>query len=370
MSKRKLLILLIFLICISFCLPSMIAANNQSEINVNNSNAVMDFPLLLNFSADIESEFPLSDLRLKYKVDRITFADVTSEIVVDFVSSDLIKARYSLDMRRIGGLPPGTIINYWWKVTDTAGYQYQSDPLEYEVADERFDWNSLSQGKINIYWYEWNQSFAESLMESAHQALDYLKETTGAVPESAIDIYIYNGSEDLQSSMIYPQEWTGGVAYTSLNIIAIGITPDALSWGQGAMKHELTHTVIHQVINNPYSGIPVWLDEGLAMYSEGLLSPQFTQYLIKAVEDGNLLTVRSLSSPFSALTDKASLSYAQSYSLVEYLIQKYGSDKMLELLNTFALGCEYDRALLDVYGFDMDGLNAEWLEWIKEYFKP
>ena len=34
---------------------------------------------------------------------------------------------------------------------------------------------------------------------------------------------------------------------------------------------------------------------------------------------------------------------------------------MLELLSTFAEGTTYDDALLQVYGFTMDGLNDEWI---------
>jgi hypothetical protein len=33
---------------------------------------------------------------------------------------------------------------------------------------------------------------------------------------------------------------------------------------------------------------------------------------------------------------------------------------MFELLHTFRQGSGYDEALLKVYGFDMDGLEARW----------
>jgi hypothetical protein len=70
--------------------------------------------------------------------------------------------------------------------------------------------------------------------------------------------------------------------------------------------------------------------------------------------------VRSLSSPFSAYAEESVLAYAQSYKLVEYLIDNYGREKMFELLLTFKQGSGYDDALEKVYGFDMDGLDALW----------
>ena len=130
------------------------------------------------------------------------------------------------------------------------------------------------------------------------------------------------------------------------------------------MTHELTHLVIHQVVFNPYNDLPTWLDEGLAMYAEGPLEPVFVNLLVKAINEDTLITVRSLSSPFSAYAEESVLAYAQSYSLVDLLVNNYGQSKMLELLNTFRKGSGYDEALLKVYGFDMDGLNGLWLGYI------
>jgi hypothetical protein len=45
---------------------------------------------------------------------------------------------------------------------------------------------------------------------------------------------------------------------------------------------------------------------------------------------------------------------------VEYLLDNYGQDKMLDLLALLKQGSTYDEALTEVYGFDMDGLDARW----------
>jgi len=73
--------------------------------------------------------------------------------------------------------------------------------------------------------------------------------------------------------------------------------------------------------------------------------------------------VRSLSGPFSADPGRTYLSYAQSYSFVDYLVVTYGQERILSLLGVFARGADYDGALQEVYGFDMDGLYGRWLEY-------
>jgi hypothetical protein len=162
--------------------------------------------------------------------------------------------------------------------------------------------------------------------------------------------------------MIFPMEWTGGVAFTEFGIIAIGISPSQLDWGKSALVHELTHLIVHQATFSPYGRLPTWLDEGLAMYNEGELDPYLHSWLEEAISEDKLISVRSLCSPFSAEPEKAYISYGESYSLVEYLINNYGGDKILDLLTLFKEGSTYDEALSKVYGFDIDGLDSRWRE--------
>jgi len=228
------------------------------------------------------------------------------------------------------------------------------------IEDNRYDWRSLTEGKVTIYWYKGDDSFAGELMAVAQGALAWLAEDTGAELEKPVKIFIYANSQDLRESMIFPQEWTGGVAFPRYGIIAIGIAPDDLDWGSRAIAHELTHLVIHQVTFNPYNDLPTWLDEGLAMKAEGELSEAFASVLHKAEKEDNLVSVQSLSSPFSAYAEESYLAYAESYSLVAFLIDSYGHEKMFKLLGTFRQGSGYDEALEMVYDFDMDGLDAQW----------
>ena len=358
MIKRVSLLALIA--CLLLFLFSPISAQAGDELAVLDSSVEVDFPLRLNFSLSAESGVSITDIRLHYTVDRMSHAQVTSEVYIEFVPATTIEAEWSWDMRKTGGLPPGSSAGYWWTVEDAKGDKIETKPAKVRVDDARYSWRSLTEGEVTLYWYEGSVSFAQELMGVAQQGLVRLTEDTGAELEKPVKIYIYADAQDLLGAMIFPQEWTGGVAYTRHSTIAIGIAPDEIDWGRRAMAHELTHLVIHQMVFNPYNDLPTWLDEGLAMYIEGLLEPVFINVLNKAIDEDSLISVRSLSSPFSAYAEEAILAYAQSYSLVEFLISNYGQSKMLELLNTFREGSGYDEALSKIYGFDMDGLDSLW----------
>jgi len=367
MSKKIKLIVLIFSLFLVLLSPALVQA--QGGLAILGSSAVTEFPLRLHFNLSAQSNVNITDVRLCYSVDRTSFADVISEGYVEFTPATRVDVSWALEMLKFGGLPPGATVSYWWRVEDASGSKVETAPAQVRYDDLRYAWCSLTEGEVTIYWYKGNDAFARELMSAAQQALERLAKDTGAYLDKPAELYIYASQQDLLGAMVYPQEWTGAVAFTRYSIMAFGIAPGELSWGETAIAHELTHLVIHQMTLNPYNSLPDWLDEGLAMYNEGLLDPTFTFYLNAAIAEGSLISVQSLSSPFSANADEAYLSYAESYSLVEYLIASYGQGKMLELLNTFREGSGYDDALEKVYGFDMDGLDSLWRGYVTEQYQ-
>jgi len=346
-------------------IPSPI--QGDSGISALDSSVEIDFPSELVFNLEAESSANITDVRLHYQVDKMNYAEVTGESWPDFTPGTTIETSWIWDMRK-ASLPPGAAVTYWWTAEDTAGNTLETPPSLVHFDDVRHPWQSLTDDQVTLLWYEGSHSFARELMDACKRGLDRLGTicdwgagNTEARPVP-ITIYIYASTADVRGAMIFPQEWTGGAAFTDFGIIVIGIAPEQVDWGKRALVHELTHVVVHQATFGPYSTLPIWVDEGLAMYNEGQLEPYFQAWLNNAVAEDKLISVRSLCSPFSAEPEKAYVSYAESYSLVEYLVDSYGQSKMLELLGLFKQGETCDAALTQVYGFDTDGLDSRWRE--------
>jgi hypothetical protein len=366
---RKILFIItaIILACIAV---QPAAAQSQDGIKVTGSKAEVNFPLQLNFSLKAQSESAITDIRLRYNIDQESFATVTAEAYVVFAPASTVDVQYALDMRKTGGLPPGVKLNYWWVIKDAAGGKVETEPTSILFNDTRYKWQEIHDGPVNIYWYSGSTEFAYELMFSAKEALDKLAQDTGAEVSKPINMYVYSSTQDLLGALIYPYEWTGAVTYSQFNTIAIGLQPSNLEWGRMAVAHELSHVAIYQVTMNPYNDLPRWLDEGLAVYAEGAIDVAFSTALYNAVQDNSLISVRSLASPFSADSRLASLSYGESFSIVDFLISTFGQDKMLELLTVFSRGSTYDGALMKVYGFNTEGLDTLWRKYVNELYKP
>lgn len=350
---------------ISIGLPVSIKAEQKTEqITLVESGTEIIFPTSLVFKVKAQSQTNITKIRLQYEVERMNYAPVISEAWPDFVPSSTVEARWNWDMRK-ATLPVGATVRYWWIIENQNGDRLISDKYTLQFQDTRYSWQNLAEDEISLFWYRGSLSFASELLAACNQALQRLYADTGARLERPVSVYIYASPQDLRAAMVFPREWTGGVAFPEFGIIAIGVPVNQLSWGKKAVAHELGHMVIHQVTFSPYgANLPVWLNEGLAMHAEGERDVYLELLLRKAAAEGKLFSVRSLSSPFSAKPEDAYLSYAQSQSLVEFLIQNYGKDKMLELLHLLKEGSSVDEALLSVYGFDQSGLDRLWKAYI------
>ena len=371
MNKRAITTIAILLVLVSLVLTACRQASPEA-INLNGFNVILskpnvEFPDSITFDIDVAAKADISRITFQYQVQKLSVFPVTSVAFPPFTSTSRVKTSWKWDMTQTGGLPPGTDLTYWWAIEDAEGNTAQTPVSTLSFDDQRHSWQSSSENEITLLWYQGNDSFVQQLMTAAKGALDRLAEDTGARPEDKVSIYIYASTQDLQDAMLYPNEWTGGVAYSEYHTIAIGISPDNLDWGKGAMAHELAHLVVHQVTFSGYGiELPTWLDEGLAMYAEGSLVSDMASVLKSAITQNKLISAKSLCSPFPAEADAAILAYAESYSLVKYLLEQHGGQaKMLELLNAFKQGSGYNEALDRVYGLDIDKLNDLWSTYIR-----
>ncbi len=359
-SMRNRLALLAVLLLISFSI-TLSAALAQGGITVVTDEYETVFGETITFRVAAESESEITNIWLYYQVGGFP---ATSRADPDFEPGQRVEAEHEWDLV-LNYTPPGSEIEYWWKIQDAAGNELETESASFTYEDGRYDWRELSSDRIVLYWYRGDDDLGQALFDRALEALDQLKEDTGVTVEKAVKLFIYGSHSDLLGALDQgAKEWTGGRAFTDQGIVLIGVSPGNLEWGKRATVHELTHVVMHQVTDTPLGGLPTWLDEGLAMYAEGDLEPVYVADLNEATESNTLISVRTLSSSFPADSDLASLSYAESYSLVEFILDQYGEEKMTQLIDIFTEGAYYDDALQEALGVDTNGLDDAWRAWL------
>jgi len=362
MVKIKILLITI-LLSVAVLIP-MISVPDISAAagNISLSGSVqMSFPNSITFNINAQSDSNITQLRLHYVVDQQNYANVTSEGWAHFTPAKSVSTQWFWDMRK-SGLPPDTHVDYWWTALDAAGNITQTALETLVFDDTRYNWQSITTDPVTILWYSGTSAFANDLMDYAQQGLQRIENDTGAIPQGHVNVYIYASTVDLQGAQLFAPQWEGGATFAGYNVIAIGVSTSQLAFGERAVPHELTHWIVGQITFNDYgAGLPTWLSEGLATYGESTnLNPDYQNALNSAIKNNQLLSIRSLSSPFSAIASVAYTSYGESNSIVTFMINQYGKDKMRSLLDAFQRGNTYDDALMQVYGFNQDGLDSVW----------
>jgi len=345
-------------LCFALLLATTSLALADGEITVTQDRVTTRFQEHITFS--LEAQGSTSDIVKVTLYNRVGNQPALNYAYPRFEPGRSIKAEYVWDARK-SYLPPGVTLTYYYLLEDAEGHQLKTEPKTFVYTDDRHQWRSRIAGKLSLNWYQGTDAFGQELFAAAQTGLAQLERDAGVTVQQPISIWIYHSYEELRQS-IEPgaKEWTGGVSYSELGVILIGVPENRLAWGKRAVAHELSHVVIYQATYNPFGDIPRWLNEGLAMYAEGPLEQEYSSALQRAAAQGKLISLKSLASNFPADPAQATLSYAQSYSVVKYLIDAYGRDKMAALLATFKEGSTYDGALRKVYGLNTEELDAAW----------
>ena len=350
--------LILALITLTFATPRAVSAAHSTQ--VTDDQPTLNFPDSITFHATIESSVPITSVTLEYGTDQLTCGTVLAKAFPQFTPGTTVTPEWTWEMKQSGSLPPGASLWWRWRYTDENGVENVSENKTITWLDSIHDWRTVTSGLINLHWYSGDQAFAEDLLQAAITGLARLQNDAGLQPDQPIHLYIYANTEDMKDAILYEPTWTGGMAYPEHNIVIIGISQRDLEWGRSTIAHELTHVLVGHLTFSCLGDVPTWLNEGLAVYAEGELDPASKDQLDQAISSNQLLSVRSLSGGFSEVPSRAYLSYSESYSIVKFLIETYGQEKMNTLLITLRDGHTVDDALLQVYGFDIDGLEAAW----------
>jgi len=332
-----------------------------AEVSLTVDRATIEFPARIIFSLEGTSVKPVKSLTLEYGTDKRSIIEEVIRVEPAFAPGSAINTRYTWEMKKSGGaLPPGATVWWRWRITDDLSREFLSPRNVTTFADTRFQWQIKHLALLDIYWQGDDASLVDSLTSGLETRLSRVELGVKVPAERKIKAFIYPSVEQLKSAMLFPQDWAGAVAFGQYNTVLVPLNASNLSWAQDTLAHEITHILISEAVFGPFGDIPKWLDEGLAQYAEGDLTTGEKNQVDSAMRENRLISVKSLGSTFPADPQQAILSYAESKSIVSYLINRFGWEKMRELLAVFKDGATYDSALKKVFGLDSAALDKQW----------
>ncbi|HEX6480180.1 MAG TPA: peptidase MA family metallohydrolase [Ktedonobacteraceae bacterium] len=257
--------------------------------------------------------------------------------------------------------PPGTPIGYSWQIADNVGNTYTGPAQQITTFDSRFTWQHLSQGMLQVNWYNRSQDFGQIMLNQAMDSVSRISRRLGGGLLHPINLWIYASDQDFHSSLASGSyEWVGGEAIPPLNEASIVVMDASDTTLVRDMPHELTHLIFHQLTAQAIN-IPTWFDEGLAVYNQVYHEPEMMQTFDQALASHTLIPLSQLESGFPADANKAYLAYAQSWQLLDYMYTTFGQPTMARLIRQVnSPFTDFDQDLQKVLGEDELHLENHW----------
>ncbi|RJP29808.1 MAG: hypothetical protein C4533_02130 [Candidatus Omnitrophota bacterium] len=224
------------------------------------------------------------------------------------------------------------------------------------TADD--EWKESKSRHFIIYYKAAPYDFIQQVISEAEDYYDDIAYDLGFTRyefwlwDNRAKIYIYNDAKDYQINTGQP-DWSSGCAFVKDKVIKT--YPNARSFFNSVLPHEMGHIIFREFVgfNNP--AIPIWLEEGVASYQEKARLNQAKRIIKQAIKDEAFIELEQLSGKFNlgmAGQEAVSIFYAESLSIVDYLIREFGKDNFVLFCQALRDKKNLDRALSSAYRFN------------------
>ncbi|HEY3627193.1 MAG TPA: hypothetical protein VGL00_12945 [Terracidiphilus sp.] len=142
--------------------------------------------------------------------------------------------------------------------------------------------------------------------------------------------------------------------------------PGDFNWGS-TLWHEMSHVFILTATN---FRVPRWFTEGLAVHEEGKHSPEWknqpTPEVLAAIRDKKLLPVARLDRGFvyPDYPAQVMVSYFQAGSICDFVEEKWGEGKLLEMVHSYAQLKTTPEAIQQNLGLPSEEFDKQYLAWM------
>ena len=243
-----------------------------------------------------------------------------------------------------------------------------------KVQYGHFDWKYIQTRHFDIYFYAEGYEtakFGAAVMESSYvvisKELNYLL-------QNRVPVFIYNSQTDFQETNIIPSqipEAVGGFTEAFKNRIVIPFTGSYEEF-RHVLHHELTHAVVYDMIyGNSLASLlsqrrlfdlPTWFAEGYAEYSSRRGWDYFSDMFVRDATINNYLTPPEYLEGYIA--------YKQGQAMIKYIVDKYGVEKLGEILQKGKVSLTMNKALKSSINLTEDEFYKDFTKEMKRRYWP
>ncbi|TAL08869.1 MAG: hypothetical protein EPO02_11865 [Nitrospirae bacterium] len=205
-------------------------------------------------------------------------------------------------------------------------------------------------------------SRVSEILEDAYREIG---QQLGAYPSKPILVVLHT-RETFHDATGGPA-WSDGLYDPALGRIKIP-TKGALTdqaWLARVLRHEYVHALLHDRMKGRQ--IPQWLNEGLAMQLAGDPPPDLDKIIRSNV---TLISLSSLEGPWGGFPQQlANVAYLEGNSATKYFIDRFGMQKVREVMDVMATGQPFPAAFQDRLFITYEDFQRRWIDELNDKIK-
>lgn len=253
--------------------------------------------------------------------------------------------------------------------TSHAQFQFGQNKVQYKY----YKWNYIQSDHFDLYFTDGNYKLAEFAILSAESAYVKISKDFKYSINNRITFIIYGSHNEFQQTNAiggYLDEGIGGVTELFKNRIVLPFEGNFQQF-----RHVIHHELVHAVINDMfYAGsiqnmisqanpveIPLWFNEGVAEFSALDWDSNTDLFMRDAVINTYLAPIEQLNGYFA---------YRGGQSLWYYITQKYGREKIAEIMQRLRSVRRVNEAFVGALGLTLEELSERWQKDLKVRYWP
>jgi Tol biopolymer transport system component len=242
-----------------------------------------------------------------------------------------------------------------------------------KVQYTKFNWYYLQSDHFDLYFTDGGEYLAEFTASAAESAYTSISKSFRYQLVNRVPFVIYNSHNDFQQTNViseYLDEGIGGVTELFKNRVVVPFEGDYKKF-----RHVIHHELVHAVVNDMFYGgsiqsiitnnitlqLPLWFNEGLAEYEALKWDTDSDMFLRDATVHEYLPEINRLSGYFA---------YRGGQSVWYYISQKYGDQKIGEILNRIKSTRSVEAGFRSSLGLSIEELSERWQKEQKVMYWP
>ncbi|MDP1678282.1 MAG: biopolymer transporter Tol [Bacteroidota bacterium] len=242
-----------------------------------------------------------------------------------------------------------------------------------KVQYKRFNWSFIQTDHFDIYFYQDGAPIANFAAVAAESAYASISKTMRYKLNNRIAVMIYNSHNDFQQTNVigeYLEEGIGGVTELFKNRVVL---PFEGNYKQ--FRHVIHHELVHAVMNDMFYGgsiqsiisnniriqLPMWISEGFAEYEALRWDINSDMFIRDATLNTYLPPIEFLGGYFA---------YRGGQSVFYYIANKYGDQKIGEILHKIKSLRNVDAGFKSSIGLTVEELSERWQKEQKKMYWP